>query len=419
MLIRYQHNEDMYKQFALFLLEKLPIFRKYHRKQRYMTTFWIFILNFFLWDAWPVIIGLSLIFYFIYPYLMHSGMNGQVNMVVDSWPLDEVSGFRELNLGPESLVETGSRGRQELAYTQIKNLAVDGQLIYLFYRAEEAIIVPVTAFANAAETSAFFNFLVERNPRLARPSLPQPAPKRFSSQRGQGSFGWGQVAVIVGLVAFLGAGALGYYFAQGLWLPDMKHSQSQSDELFSGLTRVETPAELAAAVRQSSDRLSWTYTVVDGLPGDQRCLVDLYFEEGAKREASPEQLAAFSFLKNEYPRLRPAMMAAILTEYQKMRKELVGDETAGKSLNMFLFPNIKSVQELQEHLGPPRWRLHPEIKDGQAYASVNFDASWLPDESYGALYLGDKMVYVGYEPEFEVPEAEGQAVAPPAVQKVI
>ena len=427
MLIRYHHHEDMYKQFALFLLERLPVYRQYHKKQRYINGLFILILNFFLWESWAPIIGITLLIYLLYPYLLKSGINSQINMIVDSWPLDEVAGLRELSLGPETLVETGSRGRQELAYSQLKNLAVDGQLIYLFFRAEEAIIVPVKALANAAETSAFLKFLVEKNPRLANPDLPQPAPKRFSSSPKQGSFGWGQAAVIVGLLAFLGAGALGYYFARGLWAPDLKHSQSQTDELFSGLSRVETPEELAAAVSRGGDRISWTYTVVEGLPGDKRCLVDLYFEDGEKREASPEQLAAFSFLKKEYPRLRPGMMSALLADYQKMRKELVGDDQGGQFLNMFLFPDIDSVKELEEHLGPARWRLHRETKDGLAYASVNFFASWLPDESYGALFLGDQMVFAGYEPEFEVvasqvekeAEPESKSAAPPEAQKSI
>jgi|GEM_PF-3934663 len=332
------------------------------------------------------------------------------------------NGPMEVELTAAGLAVTYAQGRIEVPYAGLTAMTLADQL-YLQAGPQSTLAIPLSAFASQEHLNAFGRILLEGNPALAGQSRPA-APERDSASadvedgdeeddgptaeelrafmekhtRPDGKPGC--LLLFLSLISFIKIVTIGRFRA--FQDPD----EEEVEDFFAEAVRVGDARSLYEAVLAKLDegRL-WASTEVEGLRGDQRCLVSLEFEEHKDQPLTREQVAAYDYMKLNFPRLKPAIIQALMEDNRQMRQRMKADQKArgGAKLaaigGLLLPPDIKSPEKFEKLLQAPRWELRREQKDGLAYVAVCYNPHWTVNTE-GVILHGDRIVYVGSDPDF-------------------
>lgn len=130
------------------------------------------------------------------------------------------------------------------------------------------------------------------------------------------------------------------------------------------------------------------------------------------------QIKACDFLLDNFLRLKPGILDAMLGYYQASREDVVessgGDAKqkarAGAIMRALgfpslsdVFPVIDDVEEMERKLSSPFIVVTCEEKGGLAFIGLGFAADWDPEHSYGVMLLGDSIVNAGLDAAYWVP----------------
>lgn len=316
-----------------------------------------------------------------------SDLPNQAKKSLEESPEAELTEPMEVSLTPEGLVQNRPSGTLYINYAQIKKLAVNNEAIYVYYRALEAVIIPLSAFAGRSGRDDFMDIICRGNPALQKPVI--PAFTEVKEARPTSYL----LPILVMVVCFFVGGVP---FSEPLrTCPNGPGNQAsfgarQTESLETlGLTLVTDENSLALAARNSGGNLK-AYTI----EGREQIIVDLWQDQPG-REISPAQLAAFSRMKNSYAAIRPEILNIMLADYQKMRGDIKNEGLTGKMF-VHLFPDLKTTAELDAQLSMPQWYLHDKTDEsGQAYVTMVFETEWNPEDGLGVLILGDKVLAAG------------------------
>ncbi|MDL2227238.1 YcxB family protein [Deltaproteobacteria bacterium OttesenSCG-928-M10] len=175
MFLRYYLTKEMHKQFGLYTVLNSRTFINSTRKNRLITPFFVFLICLPNWDTWggfPGILILPGIVFLLFPLLSKSGAKGSISQISDDKPVDEVSGENQLYVQEWTLVEISPRSRLEIPYYNVRRLVVDGNMLYIYFSTEGAVVVPFSAFRDRGELEYLINFICYKHPSLHRPELP-------------------------------------------------------------------------------------------------------------------------------------------------------------------------------------------------------------------------------------------------------
>lgn len=358
------------------------------------------------------------------------------------------NGPMEVELTASGLTVTYAQGRIEVPYANLTAMSLADQL-YLQAGPQSVMGIPLSAFSSQEQLNSFGRIILEHNPALAVSVNPSA-----SGQTAQGqppAQGPGQAAasnddeddddedneqdaeelrafmekhmrpdgrpgcllLFLALISFVKTITIGRFRA--LKPP----TEEETEDFFAEAVKVDDARSLyeAAVARLAEGRL-WAYTEVEGLAGDRRCLVSLDFAEHQDQPMTREQVAAYDYMKQNFPRLKEAIIQALMEENRQMREMAKTDSRAqGGGLaikaarGLLMPPDIKSPEKFEKMLQVPRWELRREHKDGLAYVAVCYTPHWTVNTE-GVLLHGDQIVFVGTDPDFfDLPE--GGPARPP------
>lgn len=261
------------------------------------------------------------------------------------------SGPTEVELTPGGLVVTYAQGRVEVPYVNLTAMKLADQL-YLHAGPQSAMAIPLSAFSSQEQLNTFGRALLERNPALAisvdQPATGQPVQSQAATP-GQGRDAAsgeddddeddGQTAgelrafmekhtrpdgrpgcllLFLSLISFLKIITIGRFRA---FQPP---TGEETEDFFTEAVKVDDARSLyeAAVARLAEGRL-WVYTEVEGLAGDRRCLVSMKFAEHQDQPMTREQVAAYEYMKQNFSRLKPAIIQALMEDNRQMRQQAI------------------------------------------------------------------------------------------------
>jgi hypothetical protein len=110
--------------------------------------------------------------------------------------------------------------------------------------------------------------------------------------------------------------------------------------------------------------------------------------EPTPRPPTPEQVAAYAYLKDHEVELRDKILATML--------KMVRDHYDFSDLeNSDELPKIESLEELQTNMQIQGILVHEYAKDGYAYIGISFVCTWDEEHGAGVLLHRDRIVEYG------------------------
>jgi hypothetical protein len=119
--------------------------------------------------------------------------------------------------------------------------------------------------------------------------------------------------------------------------------------------------------------------------------LQLYVNVPSQAMILPEQLAAFTYLKENGESIREAILKAIFEKYPEWQEEFGFDEDE-KAKYM---PDLLEAGQLKTLMGPATIFLHTFVKDGMAYIGFECGCTWDDEHGLGVLIHGERVVGLG------------------------
>lgn len=346
------------------------------------------------------------------------------------------NGPMEVELIEGALIVTFPKGQVEVAFRELTDMILADQL-YLHAGPQSVLSIPLSAFSSQEQLNAFGRIILEGNPALTV-NVDQPAPSQIAqgppATQGQAAATEaddneeenddddeqsaeelrafmekhmrpdgrpGCLLLFLALISFVKTITIGRFRAS------KPPTQEETEDFFAEAVKVDDARSVyEAAVAKPAEGRLWAYTEVEGLNGDRRCLVSLEFTEHQDQPMTREQVAAYEYMKQNFPRLKPVIIQTLMEYNRQMRQQAKAAHQArgGKALQaiggLLLPPDIKSPEKFEKLLQVPRWELRREQKDGLAYVAVCYDPHWTVNTE-GVVLHGDRIVFVGGDPDFE------------------
>lgn len=424
MNLRYTLTRDMLVQLTEFLLMRGPGFAEAQWTARKRSALWMafWLLNLFIYAVTGLVAEDNWLRFWVLPSIIFFGINlynilfdtGQALKLVrkravqevDRRPADERSEEVDFRATADYFLASTPRAQLALRPDQIRSIYYDDLLLYLFYQSDRALVIPQAAFAGEEARNALFNHLYSQNPPLYQAThrlvIKDLVPK-------EGLFD-SPVKIVAGSLGLIGLGLILFMLAGPLIFEKYVESiQAEADgetgeyDFTAHLPRVDDAAALDRLSREERVVMAWTPVAeISGPKKQVRCLVSLNHPERppAKAGASPEQLAAFTFMKKEYGRLKPRIMAALLAAHERRQADLAAYQ--GYPPPSKPIPEIKSPEDLARRLTLRGWTIFGLSRDGVAFVSLSFTRDWSEfryGHDFGVLLLGDEIIYAGRQPE--------------------
>jgi hypothetical protein len=107
------------------------------------------------------------------------------------------------------------------------------------------------------------------------------------------------------------------------------------------------------------------------------------------RPPAPEQIAAYSHLKEQGDDVTAVVLQALLKAYKKIRRQWL------KDLPDLELPVIDDIDEMKQNVGVGIVHLHDIVKDGFAYIGLELGCTWDEEHGAGVLIHKSRVVAVG------------------------
>ena len=104
---------------------------------------------------------------------------------------------------------------------------------------------------------------------------------------------------------------------------------------------------------------------------------------------APEQVAAYAYLKENQVAVTEAVMAALLKEYTKIRRQWLKHDP---DLEL---PEIKTVAQMRKNVGLGTLHMFDIAKKGFAYYGLELGCTWDDEHGAGVVLHKDRVVAVG------------------------
>lgn len=112
-------------------------------------------------------------------------------------------------------------------------------------------------------------------------------------------------------------------------------------------------------------------------------------DDADPRPPAPEQIAAYTFFKENQVKIAASLLKALLRGYNKLRRRWLKDNPKLK------LPEISSVDQMRKNVGLGIVHMHGIAKNGFAYVGLELGCTWDEEHGAGVLLHKGRIVAIG------------------------